>query len=61
MGYCPEDTHEARAILEEDLAALRSVFGAKNADASRLARRGQAVIMLLDGTTAHMEFAPGVT
>jgi hypothetical protein len=61
MGYRPESTHDAREILERGLSSLRSTFGAKNADASRLARNGQTVVTLRDGTSAHLEFAPGVT
>lgn len=61
MGYRPEDAHEAREILERGLSSLRSTVGAKNADASRLARSGQAEVTLMDGTSAHLEFAPDVT
>lgn len=61
MGYRPESTHEAREILQRGLSALRATFGAKNADASLLVRKGQAIVTLVDGTSAHLEFAPGVT
>ena len=61
MGYRPDDLSEAREILKGGLSRLRSAFGGKNADASRLARNGQVVVTLADGTNAHMEFAPAVT
>lgn len=61
MGYRPESTHEARRILQRGLSALRTTFGGKNADASLLARKGQAIVTLYDGTSARLEFAPGVT
>ena len=61
MGYRPEDMGEAREILETGLLRLRSSFGGKNADASQLARNGQAVVTLADGRNSYMEFAPSVT
>ena len=61
MGYRPDDLHEAREILNRGLSKLRSSFGGKNADSSRLARNGQVSVTLVDGTSAHMEFAPAVT
>lgn len=61
MGYRPESSQEARDILKDGLSKLRAAFGGKNADASQLARNGQAVVNLTDGTNVHMEFAPTVS
>ncbi|WP_178918101.1 hypothetical protein [Natronomonas gomsonensis] len=61
MGYRPESSQEAREILTDGLSKLRAAFGGKDADASQLARHGQAVVNLTDGTNVHMEFAPTVS
>jgi hypothetical protein len=61
MGYRPDNLDEAREILDSGLSKLRSAFGGKNADSSRLARNGQVSVTLADGTSAYLEFAPTVT
>ena len=61
MGYRPDGLNEAREILKRGLSRMRSAFGGKNADTSRLVRNGQAVVTLADGTNAHLEFAPSMS